>query len=417
MSLHSIWNRSVRTVSVYAHLPRDVRALAAARFISGLGRFVYPFLALLMTQRMGMPTAEAGVFIFFAAIAGIPGALIGGKLADVWGRKRVLVGMQLAAAMVILPGALFVHNVIVAYLIIGANFFNSAARPPGSALVTDRTTPDSRQVAFSLLYLAFNAGYAVGPLLAGFLFERHAALLFVVDAATTFLAAALTAAVVRESKPAAAEMEQAASINPDERPEIGSLVRVLLRRPNLVMFIVAAMILNFVYAQSGFTLPLQLQGLFGAHGAVYFGVVMTTNALVVVLFTAPMIAFTRRFKPLRNLQAVSVIYALGFGMLFFAHRVSFFILSVLIWSIGEIINATNTSVYLANHSPSSHRARMTGFGPVIWGTGRAINAPVVGALIEHHPVSSAWVLAFLLACVGGALLLALGGAESRRAVG
>lgn len=417
MSLHSLWNRSVRTVSVYSHLPRDVRALAAARFINGLGRFVYPFLALLLTQRMGMSTAEAGTFVFFAAVSGIPGGLAGGKLADMFGRKRVLVTMQLAAAATILPGALLVHSIVVAYLIIGANFFNSAARPPSSALVTDRTTPDNRQVAFSFLYLGFNAGYAVGPLLAGFLFEHYAPLLFVGDALTTVCAAILTAAVVKESKPAAEDMARAAAINPDERPEDGGLMGVLLRRPLLLVFIVASLILNFVYAQSGFTLPLQLQGLFGGRGPVYFGVVMTINALSVVLFTAPLVSFSRRFRPLRNMQAVAALYAIGFGMLFFAHQVQYFILSVVIWSIGEVINATNVSVYIANRTPSSHRGRMNGFQPIIWGTGRAINAPIVGALIEHHPISSAWLLAFLLACAGGVLLLVLGSVESRRAPG
>ena len=196
-----------------------------------------------------------------------------------------------------------------------------------------------------------------------------------------------------------------------------AVVAALEDTGRLLVFIVASLILNFVYAQSGFTLPLQLQGLFGGSGPVYFGVVMTINALSVVLFTAPLVSFSRRFRPLRNMQAVAALYAIGFGMLFFAHQVQYFILSVVIWSIGEVINATNVSVYIANRTPSSHRGRMNGFQPIIWGTGRAINAPIVGALIEHHPISSAWLLAFLLACAGGVLLLVLGSVESRRAPG
>ncbi len=414
MTFHSLWYRSVRTLSIYSHLPSDVHALAAARFVSGLGRFVYPFLALLLTKRMGLSTTEAGTLIFFAAMAVIPGALIGGKLADIFGRKRILVIMQAATALLILPGAFLIHHVVIAYLIIIANFFNGAARPAASALVTDRTAPENRQAAFSLLYLGFNAGYAVGPLFAGFLFEKHAPLLFVGDAVSTFIAVVLSIIFVRESTPGPDEMARAAEINPEESPELGGLVRVLLRRPFLLMFLVAALILNFVYAQSGFTLPLQLGQLFASRGPVYFGIIMTINAVSVVLLTAPIISLTRRFRPVRNLLAVAVLYAIGFGMLFFAHQVWLFVLSVLIWSVGEVINATNMTVYLANHTPASHRGRMNGFAPIVWGTGRAVNAPIVGALMEHHPIGIAWVMAFVLACMGGGLLFVLGNVENRR---
>ncbi|MGM0675698.1 MAG: MFS transporter [Spirochaetota bacterium] len=45
-----------------------------------------------------------------------------------------------------------------------------AATPATIALATDLSTPDTRQATFSLLYLGHNLGFAVGPLVAGFLF-------------------------------------------------------------------------------------------------------------------------------------------------------------------------------------------------------------------------------------------------------
>jgi MFS family permease len=404
----------VRAFNIYSQLPHDVYVLFLARFVNSLGQFVYPFLTLLLTERIGLSTSQAGAFVFFTAISSVPGAIVGGRLADRFGRKRVLVITQIIGGSLLLPGAFLLQSTAVAYLLIAANLFRAAARPASSALVIDRTKPQNRQAAFSLLYLGMNAGWAVGPLLAGFLFEKYARLLFIGDAVTTFLAAALTIIAVRESKPKLEEMERAGEMNPEERPESGGLIRVLLRRPFLILFSFSVMVLNFVYAQSGFTIPLQLVRLFGVKGPVYFGIVMTVNALSVVVFTAPLIAMTRRFPAVPNLFGVAVLYAVGFGMLFFAHRFSFFIISALIWTIGEIIMATNTTVYLANHTPSSHRGRMNGLLPIFWNSGRALNAPIVGALIENHPISSAWLLAFLLACLGGLLLTVLAVTEARR---
>ncbi|HUX21966.1 MAG TPA: MFS transporter [Spirochaetia bacterium] len=414
MTLHGIWHRSVRTLNIYSRLPRDVYVLFIARFVNSLGQFVYPFLTLLLTQRIGLSTARAGTFIFFTSIAFVPGALLGGRLADRFGRKRMLVIMQISGALFLLPGAFLLHSTAVAYLLIVANLFNAAARPASSALVTDRTNPANRQAAFSLLYLGMNAGWAIGPLLAGFMFEKHGSLLFIGDSVTTLLSACLTIIAVKESKPNLEEMKRAGEVNPEERPESGGLTRVLLRRPFLLLFAASMLILNFVYGQSSFTIPIQLARIFGARGPVYFGFIMTVNALSVVLFTAPLIALTRRFRAVRNLLAVAVLYALGFGMLFFAHRFAFFIVSALVWSVGEIVMATNTSVYLANHTPSSHRGRMNGLLPIFWNGGRALNGPIVGSLIESHPISWAWALALLLAMGGGGLLVLMGVVEKRR---
>lgn len=414
MTLHGIWRRAIRTLDIYSNLPRDVYVLFIARFVNSLGQFVYPFLTLLLTERIGLSTAEAGTFVFLTAISFVPGALLGGRLVDRFGRKRVLVVTQVAGGILVIPGAFLLHSVAIAYLLIVANLFRAAARPASSALVTDRTVPQNRQAAFSLLYLGMNAGWAVGPLIAGFLFEKHGVLLFLGDGITTLLSALLTMLFVHESKPQLEDMERAGEINPEERPETGSLIRVLLRRPFLILFSVSMMVLNFVYAQSNFTIPLQLARIFGSQGAAYFGVIMTVNALSVVFFTAPLIAMTRRFRAVRNLLAVAVLYAVGFGMLYFAHRFSYFVLSAVIWSVGEIIMATNTTVYLANHTPSSHRGRMNGLLPIFWNGGRALNGPIVGAMIEHHPITSAWLLAFFLGCFGILLLLLLGVVERRQ---
>ncbi len=60
-------------------------------------------------------------------------------------------------------------------------------RPASSALIADVTTPSQRVVAYAVYRLAVNAGYALGPITAGFIAQRSFTLVFLGDAATSLV--------------------------------------------------------------------------------------------------------------------------------------------------------------------------------------------------------------------------------------
>jgi predicted MFS family arabinose efflux permease len=212
-------------------------------------------------------------------------------------------------------------------------------------------------------------------------------------------------------------MEEAGRINPHERPEAGHLLRVLFGRPFLLVFVLAVTLLNFVYAQFTFSVPLQMRELFGKAGPRLFGVINAVNAAVVVGFTAPLVHATRRFRPVANQSAAGVLFAIGFGMIFFAGSFPLFLVAAFVWTIGEILAVTNANVYIVNHTPSSHRGRFNSIIPLIMGTGFAVSPALVGMYIEAVSLRSVWVLAFAVAMFGALVLLVLGEAERRRRSG
>src|SRR3989339_392831 len=165
-------------LALYKGLPRSVYVLFFATIMNGVGIFVYPFLVLLLTQHLGYSDAWAGAFMSVAALAYLPGSFIGGKLADKIGRKRVMViGQLLASSMFVVCGFLGT-SVWVPFFIILNLLFDGATDPARSALMTDITTPENRQVSFSLNYLGHNMGFALGPVIAGFLFYAAPGWLF-----------------------------------------------------------------------------------------------------------------------------------------------------------------------------------------------------------------------------------------------
>ena len=89
---------------LYRDLPGGIYVLFFANIVNSLGNFVWPLLTFLLTDKLGMNMAQAGIFVTVATVAYVPGALIGGKLADHLGRKSIfLVSARIGRC---LPGAL-----------------------------------------------------------------------------------------------------------------------------------------------------------------------------------------------------------------------------------------------------------------------------------------------------------------------
>lgn len=402
--------------SIYRGLPRAIYVLFLAQVVSAIGNLVYPFLTFFLTQRLGYSSSAAGMFIFAASLAFVPGSLIGGKLSDHIGRKKVLIATQALAAAALVPCAFLGASPVVPWLLIVSHFFIGGSEPTHQAITSDLTEGEQRKTAFSLLYLGHNIGFSVGPMIAGFLFTHHLPILFLGDAATTYGSVILVLLLVPESKPTAEEMAEHGHEegSTDEKAEKGGLISVLLKRPYLLAFAFISLLLTFVYSQFSFSLPLQMEAMFPERGPLFFGTLMTVNALVVIFFTTPLVAATKKVRPVLSVALAAVLFTLGFGSVYFMERLAFFAVSTVVWTLGEILEVTNTSVYVANHTPISHRGRFNSILPLIIGTGYAIGPPVMGLYIDFAGVHAVWPLLAGISLFGAVALVLLYFVEERR---
>ena len=400
---------------IYHGLERSIYVLFLARIINSIGSFVYPFLTLFLTDKLSYSAGDAGMVLMLVSISFVPGSIIGGKIADTFGRKRILVGAQFCSALCFLACAVVPDKTLIPFMIIGAEFFMGIVHPTSTAMITDLSRPENRKAAFSLLYLGHNLGFAVGPLLAGMLYNSRPNWLFSGDALTTIISLVLVVLFITETKPTGHDLS--ASVNekkPDRTPSLekaehGSVFMVLAKRPSLIVFISMVMIMNFVYAQMTFSLPLFLKSIYGADGAVVYGTTMTFNALIVIIGTTFIIGLTKKIKPILSTIMAAILYAIGFGGIFFGQIYYIILLTAFIWTVGEILGATNIDVYIANHTPMSHRGRVNSIVPIIIGSGHAVSPYLMGKFIEHNSVRMVWPLCgvFALAAAGGLTVLYL----------
>jgi MFS family permease len=394
-------------LQLYRGLPKPVYALFTATIINGLGIFVYPFMVLLLTQHLGYTDAWTGAFMFIAALAYLPGSFIGGKLADTIGRKQVMIwGQLLASAMFVICGFLGKSPLIPLFIFLNL-MFDGATDPARQALLTDATTAENRQVSFSLNYLGYNIGFSVGPLIAGFFFYRAPQWLFFGNAIAGFIAIMVVALTVEESKPDQKTIEASYLSDSPERGHPGSWIQALLSRPRLLLLALCITCFSFSYSQSLFALPLYTTQLYGESGATLYGSIMSLNAIIVVASNALLVMALRRYHPLLNIAIAGILYAIGFSCLGLVVQPIWFYVLATVYTLGEVIDATNTQYYIANNTPMSHRARFNAVLPVVMGTGHAI-APLIGGQISsRYGLEKLWVLVGITALVGtiGVLIL------------
>ena len=407
--LQRAWQRN------YGGLSKPVYILFFARTVNRMGDFVKLFLTLYLTQILGMPTETAGMFVMLSAGSSMAGGLLGGSLTDIFGRRRMILGLQLMSTVSVGICGFLEPTIAIAWVLIFAAGAMGAVRPVVNSIVADITAGPLRQRAFSLLYLGTNMGVAIGPIIAGFLFRNYLHWIFWGDALSTLVAFSLVLLWVPETKPSSTDISQ--SLEGDfhlEQAEGGSMLQALLRRPVLLLFAPLGIISNFIYSQHAFTIPLHLSSLWGERGAELFGTIMSLNAMVVLIATTGVLFIFGRFKPLNNMVYASLFFMIGFGVLFFAESFPLFLVSTVLWTIGEIILVTNLSVFIANHTPITHRGRFNGLLSLIFGLGFTIGPYFSGFAIGSIGVDGMWRITGIVAGVNALLFFLLFRYDQRR---
>lgn len=160
------------------------------------------------------------------AVTQVPSMLIGGKLSDSIGRKETIVIFQSLGIICYIICGFLKPSMAVALMIVAAADFYSVASPSLDALNADITTPENRKGAYSLLYMGFNIGFAVSPIIGGMLYKNYLPVIFIGDALTTLLSTVLIIIYIKNLQNKIHENE-----NKLEMSEEGSVFSVLLKDP------------------------------------------------------------------------------------------------------------------------------------------------------------------------------------------
>ncbi|WP_067508798.1 MFS transporter [Actinoplanes sp. TFC3] len=384
-------------------LPRQFWFLWAGTLINRLGAFVVLYLAIYLTQDLHFTPSKAGLVLGAYGVGGAAGTLTGGVLADRWGRRPTMLTSQFAAAvlMLALGFADGFWQLLLGTLVLG--LFTEGVRPAFQAMMID-VVPDADRVrAYSLNYWAINLGFACSAVLAGLAAKASYLLLFVVDAGSTLLTACISLIFLAETRPVRAAIRRV------KGPGLGTVFKDRV----FVVFLVLNFLIVLVFMQHTSTLPIAMttDGLSTST----FGWVIAINGLMIVLGQLFVPKLIDGYNRSRVLALAILIVGAGFGLTAFADSAGFYAVTVVVWTLGEMLQAPSNSALVAELSPSLLRGRYQGVNSLSWSAGSAL-APAIGGFVQQHGGNV--VLWLSCAAIGGVVAagqLLSGPARERRA--
>lgn len=398
--------------NLYRGLPRAIWTLFLTETVMATGSFVYPFLAFVLTRHYGMTEQRIGYVMALGAVASLLGTAAGGMLADRVSRRSALVGAMTLSALAYATIPLVTSPLVVSLLVVFGLGTMAATKPAFDALVSDLTVQDNRRAAFSLLYAAVNIGFAVGPSLASILFEHHIMWLFLGDAAATLVSALLIVLLIR-CEDQLPHVEGASSLPlPRFCRQLRELWPTLREHPAIVPTTLIYMLNMALYAQIFFAVPLYLSAKFGSFGPKGYGLIMTVNAVAVVVLTPAITWATRRLSTGTCLAMGGILFAIGLGGYGATRTMSGVVALVLVWTLGELLTATNARVFVAELAPAAQRGRLGALLEVAHETGFGVGPIVAGYIIAHHGLDALWPC---VAALGTATSVAMALVEWNRA--
>jgi MFS family permease len=328
-------------------LGRAFWVLCAGAFINRAGTMVVPFMTLYLVSARGFSIVVAGEMLAGFGGGAVVAPLIGGALADHIGRRVTLLGATLstAAVMVALAYARLPALIVVLILLLGVTL--EAPRPVTQALVADLVPEEDRARAYAALFWVSNLGFAAAMTSAGFLAESSFTAIFWIDAVTGLVFGGLVWLFVPE---------RAGRLDVARKGPSG--YKRVVRDRTMLAFTAAVTVYYFVYLQSDSTLPLAVHRS-GLAPHVY-GLCMALNGVVVCLAQPVLAPRLIRRDPGRVWAAGVALVGVGFALTALASTTGGYLLSVSVWTIGEILPATVTGAIVARLAPEELRGRYSG---------------------------------------------------------
>ncbi|MFI8910678.1 MFS transporter [Streptomyces sp. NPDC053513] len=338
-------------------LPSEVWTIFAGTIVNRLGYLVTPFLVFFLASR-GVTGGDTSYVLGALGAGNLIGPAVGGILADRIGRRpTMLIGLIGAAAA---QGALFLAPGV--WTMAGSALLISAAgstvSPAAYALLADAVDSERRQRAYALFGWGVNIGTAVAGVLGGYLAAQGYWLLFAVDAGSMLLYAAVVAIRLPEPKRS----------TPQERTKDGIGYGVVLKDRLALLLLPLFGVQLFVYSLTEVALPLAVRDS-GLSPAVY-GAMAAVNAILVVALQPFASAWLARFPQLAVQSAGSALIAVGVALTGLADGLAGYTLSVVVWSLGEVVVAGIAAGVFANLAPAHARGRYQGAYSWTWGVAR-----------------------------------------------
>lgn len=292
-----------RLISLYkesfSNIQRNVWILSIAMFINRSGSMVLLFASLYLTNELHFTIAQTGMTMGFFGIGSVLGSYTGGWLSD---RKNILSVMtySLLSSGLILFLLLFAKTPIAVSIVIFLYAFTADIfRPANATALANYSTANNRTRSVSLVRLAANLGFSVGPAIGGFIaLYLGYKWLFVIDALTSFAAAIMLYIYLPQQLSTQQKKENKTSV---------SIASSAYRDLVYLVFILLVSLFGICFFQLFASVPQYFNKECHFNEAT-IGLLLALNGALVVLIEMPLVATLEKHQKLFSYIIIGVLF-------------------------------------------------------------------------------------------------------------
>ncbi len=396
----------------YLDLPRSIHILCLGSLVNRAGTFVVIFLTLYLTTSLGLSVTFATTAMGFFGAGAIVASLIGGQLADQIGRRPVMLIALLGGAVILVVFSFVTTPWLIMLMILLFACVAETFRPAASAMIADLTSPEQRPHAFALMYVSINLGFAIGAFVGGIIATYDFHWLFWGDAITSGIFAFIILVSLRETLPSRGSGRlsvdgDCSEHELDEAVPIVAAARHIIKDRIFVVFCLATFLIALVFMQSLSTLPLYIEQCGFQPGD--YGKIIALNGLLIVLLQLPLTTVLTRFRRGNVMVVGALLNAVGFSLTALAVTLSHFALTIVVWTIGEIMAAPYSHAIVSDLAPTRLRARYMGVFTMSFSSAVMFAAPIGGAILASENLGgrSLWFGAGVVAVFSAGLFFSI----------
>lgn len=387
----------------YTDFPPLFWVVVLTLFIDSIGSsLLYPFFSLYITGKFGVGMTQAGILLGMSSLFGLVGSVIGGALTDKFGRRQlILFGLAFSALSSLLFG--FASDIRFLYgIIVVVGLLSRISAPAQDAMMADILPENKRQEGFGITRVAFNFSWIFGAALGGLIASHSFLALFIIDAVLSSIVALILFRYLPETKPASQHIEhkQESFLN------TVSGYRIVLRDLAYMSFTLAGMIVLLVYQQQNSSFPVFLRDARNINTDLY-GMMISIAGLQVVLFQFSVSRVIRKYPPFLMMALASIFFMAGFGMIGFVRGVAFFLLAIVVITVGEMIMFPTNKTLAVGFAPADMRGRYMAIYDLGWTIPATIGPAAAGLILDNYNPSYLWYIGATLCAFAAICFYAL----------
>lgn len=336
-----------------------------------------PFLMIYLSNRFHFSATELSLIVGINPLCTVLFGPLGGRLTDRISRSKTLYIVPLIWGLSYLSFAAASHFFIF-LLLNGLNgicyvTYESTVKKVLSA----NSTLENRKLVFNLRYTCLAIGALLGPLLQLLLPNTSIALMYGLLGVTYLISAVLNRHYFSPLQQTTVE-EQHTPIaenscsSPTDKKRMGVFL----------CFLMGIAFSYFAYAQFQSTVSLFFTSeLFGPDGKSRYSLMLTLNALLILILQFPVLRITQRLAPLKLLMVSNGLFSLSLLLTSQSADWRIFFMMVLLFSLGEVLLGSNFDYSVDRFAKDRNKGFYFGLSETVR-IGNTVGPIVGGLLIE-----------------------------------